>query len=124
MCYNDNKDCSICIDNINEEFILECNHSFCKDCIYNWLKKSQTCPLCRNEVKEVNNYGFGTSKPNIIKYKPNLYIDTSVNNQQFIEQFENNLNWNVITTNLQDYQMIIRILELEREPEWELEPEQ
>lgn len=39
--------CSIC----NELFVtattLNCNHTFCKECISSWVSKNKTCPICR-----------------------------------------------------------------------------
>lgn len=32
--------------------IEPCLHSFCHECIYNWTKKSETCPLCRAATKK------------------------------------------------------------------------
>jgi hypothetical protein len=45
-----NTTCPICINNINNICITECNHIFCIDCILNWLSKKNTCPLCRTEI--------------------------------------------------------------------------
>ena len=44
------KECSICCDEINEPVKLDCNHSFCKECIYHWLVKAGNCPYCRTVV--------------------------------------------------------------------------
>lgn len=40
--------CSICLENrdLNDEYFLPCNHSFCFDCIYNWSLKKPECPMC------------------------------------------------------------------------------
>ena len=29
---------------------LECNHEFHTKCLYKWIHKSFTCPLCRNPI--------------------------------------------------------------------------
>ena len=29
---------------------LECNHKFHKKCLFKWLNKSFTCPLCRSPI--------------------------------------------------------------------------
>lgn len=31
--------------------INRCGHSFCYECISDWLKKSQTCPLCQSTIE-------------------------------------------------------------------------
>jgi len=44
--------CSICSFILVEPvYINTCQHTFCKSCIYNWYKKSNNCPLCRNKFQ-------------------------------------------------------------------------
>ena len=43
------KTCSICYENVNNEFKTFCNHIFCKSCIIEWASKKNTCPLCREK---------------------------------------------------------------------------
>lgn len=46
--------CAICLDNKTTTFaVIPCNHEFCDPCIFEWLEKSQTCPLCRCKVDKV-----------------------------------------------------------------------
>ena len=48
------KECSICLEEYSlEEKIcyLPCFHYFHSECIKNWTKKSNRCPLCNNEIK-------------------------------------------------------------------------
>lgn len=50
--------CPICRDSSNEEsseeetgFIkIKCNHIFHKQCIFQWIQRSQSCPMCRIEL--------------------------------------------------------------------------
>ena len=42
--------CYICLENINNPLFFICGHSFCKICINEWLKRSNTCPTCRREL--------------------------------------------------------------------------
>jgi hypothetical protein len=48
---NDNqidKNCSICLNQIEIRAKTNtCGHSFCYECIKQWLKKNKNCPLCR-----------------------------------------------------------------------------
>ena len=37
---------------------LMCSHTFHKRCIYKWLKKKTTCPLCREDVKRFAQVSF------------------------------------------------------------------
>lgn len=42
--------CTICFEDIRcPSCIKPCNHMFCNPCIKKWLKKNNTCPLCREE---------------------------------------------------------------------------
>ena len=46
--------CCICIDEIaigQKTILLPCGHMFHNDCIVTWLKKNNTCPMCRFEIK-------------------------------------------------------------------------
>lgn len=45
------KDCIICRDELNNEnkYKTICNHTFCKDCVYDWVELNNSCPLCRKE---------------------------------------------------------------------------
>ena len=42
--------CPICSDN-KVNLSLPCSHFFCEKCIKSWLLKSDTCPLCRIQLK-------------------------------------------------------------------------
>ena len=46
--------CCICLDEIalgEKTILLPCGHMFHSDCIVTWLKKNNTCPMCRFEIK-------------------------------------------------------------------------
>uniref|UniRef100_A0A7S0XGF1 RING-type domain-containing protein n=1 Tax=Chromulina nebulosa TaxID=96789 RepID=A0A7S0XGF1_9STRA len=70
-------ECVICLDNIIEEGKIDsCTHTFCFQCIINWSKVTNLCPVCKKEFKKVKSIG---DNPN----NNNLNIDTnnkSVNN--------------------------------------------
>ena len=42
--------CPICYHHFIEPRVLECGHNFCKGCLYEWLAKSRSCPLCRTKL--------------------------------------------------------------------------
>ncbi|GFS73641.1 uncharacterized protein NPIL_397691 [Nephila pilipes] len=49
---NCNEICTICFSNIsNRAFINTCFHSFCFQCISNWTKQRNVCPLCINKTE-------------------------------------------------------------------------
>ncbi|XP_053327997.1 RING finger protein 151 [Spea bombifrons] len=43
--------CSICRGVMKCPVMISCGHIFCRKCILQWLKRQQTCPCCRTEVK-------------------------------------------------------------------------
>eukprot|EP00607_Mallomonas_marina_P009772 CAMPEP_0182420080 /NCGR_PEP_ID=MMETSP1167-20130531/4619_1 /TAXON_ID=2988 /ORGANISM="Mallomonas Sp, Strain CCMP3275" /LENGTH=428 /DNA_ID=CAMNT_0024595539 /DNA_START=149 /DNA_END=1435 /DNA_ORIENTATION=- len=47
-----NGDCSICFDKHYRPVTMPCRHVFCEHCIYEWLDRERTCPVCRAEVRE------------------------------------------------------------------------
>jgi len=44
--------CFIC-SNENIQMQTNCDHNFCRRCIYRWLERKDTCPFCRTEIKEL-----------------------------------------------------------------------
>jgi hypothetical protein len=45
--------CSICMEQykINQKiYRTNCHHHFCKDCLQEWCKRNNSCPLCRTEI--------------------------------------------------------------------------
>jgi len=61
----DNDICNICLDNLKEILNNEeknavkinlpvkttCNHLYCRNCIFKWLSKNKTCPVCKHEFE-------------------------------------------------------------------------
>jgi len=47
-----NSDCSVCFEKHYRPVSLACRHVFCEHCIYEWLDRERTCPVCRAEVRE------------------------------------------------------------------------
>jgi hypothetical protein len=44
--------CAICHDDLSDSIVLPCSHTFCGDCINQWLAKKASCPVCRADVPE------------------------------------------------------------------------
>lgn len=44
--------CPICDNelNISNCVSTECDHQFCKTCFWKWIKRNNSCPLCRKSV--------------------------------------------------------------------------
>lgn len=50
--YNNSKECSICLDKINDNnHTLPCNHCLHNNCFEELRKNSNKCPLCRKEFE-------------------------------------------------------------------------
>ena len=66
---NGRQTCSICLDiiAINNISFTECDHYFCKKCIYSNLNISNSCPNCRTKIKmgsihTIGKYVYNNSK--------------------------------------------------------------
>ena len=45
-------ECAVCQDiMLKAHFLSPCGHMFCEDCVLTWLRKSKTCPTCRQPVR-------------------------------------------------------------------------
>merc|ERR1719203_666355 len=44
-------ECCICMEK-NHDVVLACSHAFCRNCIENWTEKDATCPMCRAQVNQ------------------------------------------------------------------------
>ena len=84
-------DCLICLNNESNEdnkiillkenkFIIlfcDCNSYFHNDCLLQWIKKTNNCPICRKEIKYIKN-----DELNYMKYK---YICYTSNRNDYID---------------------------------------
>ena len=77
-----NMTCNICLENFdigNILRILECKHEFHENCIITWLKKNNTCPVCRHEL-ESNDPNYERRKNNHRENLRNLHRNNNNNN--------------------------------------------
>lgn len=77
-----NLTCNICLENFeigNILRVLECNHEFHENCILTWLKKNNTCPVCRHEL-ESNDPNYERRKNNHRENLRNFHRNNSSNN--------------------------------------------
>ena len=48
---HDYQDCSVCLESVQKQVKLDCDHKFCKKCIYHWVCIGNlTCPMCRSVI--------------------------------------------------------------------------
>ena len=43
--------CPICLELFVNVRILSCSHVFCETCIAKWMKKSKSCPMCKQTIE-------------------------------------------------------------------------
>ena len=48
--------CCICYNWFVEPTTLQCSHTFCKKCLYDWLGKNHSCPFCRKKLSKPSIY--------------------------------------------------------------------
>ena len=60
-------ECGICYDEIRDKVTLECNHSYCNECISGWQNSSSKdknlCPFCRKKIVIKSD---ATKKPKVV----------------------------------------------------------
>jgi hypothetical protein len=119
-------DCSICLDCVDDKIIIlrNCKHQFHYNCLKTWYLKSNTCPLCRQSIKDLFiitiKTGFFTKRKYLVdivenkitfykveKNKKNKknnsnnlniinYENDNITNYENVNQYENNNNYNSI----------------------------
>ncbi|GJM88108.1 hypothetical protein PR202_ga04135 [Eleusine coracana subsp. coracana] len=46
-------ECAVCLkdfDELDKIRAMPCAHAFHEDCIFRWLRRNATCPLCRHPL--------------------------------------------------------------------------
>jgi hypothetical protein len=66
--------CSICFEEIKDEYVTECNHKFCVKCITEWFKIKHTCPYCNKRFS------------NEVDFDDFLYIIQNIIVQNFLSE--------------------------------------
>jgi hypothetical protein len=49
----EDKLCNICADSVIDTHIIPCDHSLCRNCLFQCLSENKTCPFCRVEIKGI-----------------------------------------------------------------------
>lgn len=70
---NEETECSICYESYKDDYgVLKCKHTFCFNCIDQWSKQKNSCPLCNGVFKDIIHYNeklFGRNKKGILNFK-------------------------------------------------------
>ncbi|XP_057483361.1 E3 ubiquitin-protein ligase AIRP2-like isoform X2 [Actinidia eriantha] len=48
------EECGICMEMNSKVVLPNCSHSLCMTCYWDWHGRSQSCPFCRDSLKQVN----------------------------------------------------------------------
>jgi hypothetical protein len=83
-----NNDCSICLEPLTENVAtaLPCGHRFHKDCIVNWLVRSQgKCPNCKQRITNIPYISIEEELEQEPEYEP-LILDPILRRQYILER--------------------------------------
>lgn len=93
--FNDNGDCPICYQKLENFVKLKCNHNFCLECYSGFIKnKINKCSICREEIKE-------------IEYTMSIFQDYSDPNSLLISTHHLNNNYKILKIK---YKLLLFIL--------------
>src|SRR5947207_2399371 len=51
--FEDELTCAICSGIFRDPAVTACLHTFCKDCMYQWMEQEKSCPVCRKPVDKL-----------------------------------------------------------------------
>jgi hypothetical protein len=109
------KECSICYDELKNKLSLQCGHSFCKECIYRWIVKSGTCPMCRRFVEyreRLDSINHNIYNGNLITITSYRFTVDSVLFPEFINYIEDLIDFETYTAR-QDWEVFKMFLGLD-----------
>ncbi|MES1914420.1 MAG: hypothetical protein MHM6MM_006496 [Cercozoa sp. M6MM] len=43
-------ECAICLDSPSDPVVTRCGHLYCWPCLFKWLERSNSCPICKGAV--------------------------------------------------------------------------
>jgi len=71
--------CVICQELFKKAHTLSCSHSFCEQCITDWLKENKNCPTCRKTVKgePIHTIALDNAISKLVECFPNLAVSDS-----------------------------------------------
>jgi hypothetical protein len=106
---NSKLECSICFKHLikNNSITTICNHTFCSDCILQWISISNSCPYCR-KPEPINNENNENNEDKKCWICSNIDNGVSLLPINFGSHHNNYLNkWN-LTTNKKNGNRLIR----------------
>ncbi len=86
----DSNNCIICLDEIKNKTITKCcNHSYCLNCITNWIKTRAVCPLCKNKINFDSLYYIDNTINEILPVDENKIIKPNEYNYLDNSKYDN-----------------------------------
>lgn len=80
--------CVICRYRILIGTLTPCGHKYCRECLNEWMKTNQVCPLCQKRLKKDELYNFTYSKGGL---KGEVVESIDGNNEEIEDKKENEL---------------------------------
>ena len=96
------KVCTVCFDDckVGNYRKLNCNHIFCRHCIYDWIILNPNCPCCRTHVTNDDfnvAFNYNIKLGNIINvYSHTIYIPRNLNLNLQFDDWISEIKWNSI----------------------------
>ena len=66
---DEKENCSICLGEVENRGRISCDHKFCFECIHNWSKVTNLCPICKKAFKKITAVADSTEKKRGVKRK-------------------------------------------------------
>ena len=89
-------ECPICLCEITDLKVTQCNHEFCTTCIDSWLEHHSTCPCCRQQLRD--GYDFQDDDDDDFDFNHDDPRFTEVTN--FIDSLFPSMLWTIYNENL------------------------
>ncbi|CAG8452142.1 10849_t:CDS:2 [Paraglomus occultum] len=61
--------CVICVEYMSNPCTISCGHTFCYDCLHDWLKIRRECPTCRKKISQRPTLSF------VVKEQVETYVE-------------------------------------------------
>ncbi|CAG8464994.1 8755_t:CDS:2 [Paraglomus brasilianum] len=61
--------CVICVEYMSNPCTISCGHTFCYECLYDWLKIRRECPTCRKKISQRPTLSF------VVKEQVETYVE-------------------------------------------------
>lgn len=81
---HDSRECVICQGVITFGCLTSCGHHFCRNCLAEWLKIKDACPVCKTPIRPGEVYKFTSSKPKLVLTHMDNETDSEAHKEKII----------------------------------------